>query len=295
MSHTSTGGFPIGFRIGWSPWQKDVAAVCRFALENHFDFLDIAAESLEDVKQVASSGLEIGTVDLPRPWEALASADAAKRTAAVERAAAHVKASCAFGVKTFFAVVFPDDPLRKRSESLALAADGFRRLCDSTADCGARFAIEGYPGSPPHFSALACTPESYRALFEAAGTKSIGVNYDPSHLIRMGIDPVRFLEEFSDRIFHVHAKDTELLPEGLYQFGNLQSATLAAPHGFGGHHWRYTIPGKGNAPWPDLLRILKERGYNGGISVELEDENFNGTETGEKRGTQESLAFLAKA
>jgi sugar phosphate isomerase/epimerase len=295
MARTKTGDFVVGFRIGSSPWQKDLPPVCQFAKENGFEFLDLGPESPENVRLVLDAGLKIGTVDLLRPWEAIASADETKRQQAIKKTAAHVRAVAALGVNTFFTVVFPGDPSRERGESLAIAAVGFRQLCDATADCGARFAIEGWPGSPPHFSSLVCTPESYRAFFAAVGSKSVGVNYDPSHLVRMDIDPVRFLAEFADRIFHVHAKDTQILPEGLYQFGNLQPSIHAPPHGYGGHHWRYTIPGNGHARWPVLLRMLGRIGYGGPVSIELEDEEYNGSEAGEKRGLLESKDFLSGA
>lgn len=292
MARTATGAFPIGFRRLASPWQSDLSLPCRFAKDNDFGCLDIGPESPDAVTTILAAGLGIGTVDLPRPWDALASADAGKRNAAADRAAEHVRACAAAGAKHFFCVVFPEDPLRKRSESLAHAAEGYGRLCQAISDTGARIAVEGYPGSPPYFSALATTPEGYRALFDAVGSPIMGVNFDPSHLIRMGIDPVRFLGEFADRVWHVHAKDTELLEDGLYQYGNLQPATLAKPHAWGGHHWRYTVPGQGAADWPKLLRMLKVRRYGGFVSIELEDENFNGTEEGEKRGLLASRDFL---
>jgi sugar phosphate isomerase/epimerase len=279
--------FSIGFRRLGSPWQKDLNAVCRFAKENGFEFLDIGPELPEVVKEILARGLGVGTVDLLRPWDALASPDTGKRNEAADRAAEHVKACVAAGARTFFCVAFPEDATRKRSENLALAAEGYGRLCQAIAGTGAKIAIEGYPGSPPYFSALACTPEGYRALFAAVGSDAMGVNFDPSHLIRMGIDPVRFFREFAHRIWHVHAKDTKIPDEDLYQFGNLQPATLVQPHRWGGHHWRYTIPGNGAAPWPTLLGMMK-----GLMSIELEDEEFNGTEEGEKRGLLASRDFL---
>jgi sugar phosphate isomerase/epimerase len=90
----------------------------------------------------------------------------------------------------------------------------------------------------------------------------------------------------------VHAKDTLILHEDLYEYGNLQPATLAKPHGHGGHHWRYTIPGHGCADWPKLLGILKKAGYAGVVSVELEDEDFHGSAEQEQRGLIASREFL---
>ena len=108
----------------------------------------------------------------------------------------------------------------------------------------------------------------------------------------MGIDHVRFCQEFVQRIYHVHGKDTELLDEERYQYGHEQPATLARPYGFGAHAWRYTIPGHGITRWHKLLTILQEAGYDGLIGIELEDCNFNGSEEGEKQGFLASRDFL---
>ena len=108
----------------------------------------------------------------------------------------------------------------------------------------------------------------------------------------MGIDPVRFLEEFVSVSFHVHGKDTEILGENLYEYGTLQTAVAPPSISFGETYWRYTIPGHGCARWGKLLGILANAGYGGRISIELEDMNFNGTEEGEKRGFIASRDFL---
>jgi sugar phosphate isomerase/epimerase len=108
----------------------------------------------------------------------------------------------------------------------------------------------------------------------------------------MGIDPVRFLNEIADRVYHVHGKDTALYSEHLFEFGHEQPPTFAEPPAYGAMAWRYTIPGHGQARWVEILGILKETGYNGPVSVELEDANFNGSEEGEKRGLIQALRFL---
>jgi sugar phosphate isomerase/epimerase len=121
--------------------------------------------------------------------------------------------------------------------------------------------------------------------------RGAGLNYDPSHLVRLGVDHVRFLKEFAPHVKHVHAKDTDVNAEALYDFGT-QPATFAKPHGFGEWTWRYTIPGHGVVRWNEVAAILKSSGYRGAISIELEDEHFNGSEAGEKAGLLHSLNFL---
>jgi sugar phosphate isomerase/epimerase len=292
MARTRTGSFPIGFRRAGSDWQKNLANVIAFAKENGFAGIDVGDLPADGIKPILAAGLVVGSVDLKRPWSAIASADVGKRKNAVAAAAEHIKSVAALGVRNFFTVVFPDDDSRDRGENFRLAVDGYSRLAESIAASGARIVMEGYPGSYPYYPALCCTPESLRAFFREAPSECLAINYDPSHLIRMGIDPVRFLREFAGRIGHVHAKDTQIMEESLYEFGNLQSATLAKPHRFGGYHWRYAIPGHGEAPWETILGVLKETNYRGLISIELEDEEYNETEAGEKRGMLESRDFL---
>ncbi len=75
--------------------------------------------------------------------------------------------------------------------------------------------------------------------------------------------------------------------------GTEQPATFAKSHGFGSMHWRYTIPGHGCVRWTRAFQILEANGYQGAVSIELEDENFNGSEAGEKQGILSGSAFLA--
>ena len=295
MASTRTGNFPIGFRRGHSEWQQDLSAVIHFAKSHGFAGLDVDALPPHEIKQVLDAGLAIGSVDLPQSWTDLISPDADTRRQAADRAADYVREVSALGVRNFFTVLIPQEHDRPRSENLDMAVDGYGRLCEAIGDTDARIAIEGWPGRPPHFSTLGCTPADCRLIFERIESPVMGINFDPSHLIRMGIDPVRFADEFAPRIHHVHAKDTELLDDALYEHGNLQSATLAKPQGYGGHHWRYTIPGQGVTRWSKLLSILASAGYEGLVSIELEDEHFNGTTQGEQQGLLASKNFLLSA
>ncbi len=294
-SVTRTGSFPIGFRRGWSAWQKDLKQFIDFAVSERFAAVDVGAMELPELKQILDAGLMIGSVDLKQPWKELASADEDKRKSAAEINAAYMRQVAALGISQFFAVALVEDESVPRAQSMTQAIDGYGRLCEQLAGCGARVVFEGWPGGAPRYPSLACTPADYRLLLAALPHAHAGINFDPSHLIRMGIDPIRFLREFGPRVGHVHAKDTQLLDDELFEHGNLQVATDAKPHGFGGHHWRYTIPGHGVARWDVMFRILQEQGYSGMVSIELEDENFNGSEEGEKRGLIASRDFLLHA
>ena len=56
--------------------------------------------------------------------------------------------------------------------------------------------------------------------------------------------------------------------------------------------WRYAIPGHGVTRWVEIMRTLVAKGYQGAISIELEDANFNGSEEGEKLGILQGARFL---
>lgn len=288
MLNTKTGGFPIGFRRGWSDWQKNLDSLVAWAKANELGVIDLGSDGDTASAKVTDAGLRIGSADL-KEWSGVISKDPAKREAAIEANDAYIEAATANGATNFFAVMLPDDASRPRSENFGYMVDGLKHLAPLLEKYGAKLVIEGWPGP----GALCCTPESYRATIKAVGSKAIGINYDPSHLIRMGIDPIRFLEEFAPSVYHVHGKDTEIYSEAVYEFGTEQEPTHAKGHGFGSATWRYTIPGHGQMRWKHGFEILKAHGYQGAVSIELEDENFNGSEAGEKEGLIVGGRFLA--
>lgn len=287
MLTTRTGAFPIGFRRGWSDWQKDLPSVLNWAKANNFGVVDVG-RNVDDAAAVTAAGLSVGSIDLLE-WHAMLSADSGKRSEALARNLEFIAAATAAGAKNFFFVALPEDPALPRKENFHYTVEAFESLAPTLEKHGGRLVIEGYPGP----GALCCTPETYRAAFTAVPSDAIGINYDPSHLLRMGIDPIRFLKEFVGKVGHVHGKDAQVLADDLYEYGTEQPATFKENPAFGASSWRYTIPGHGKTPWGEVFRILAENGYQGAVSVELEDYNYNGSEAGEKEGLIVSGAFLA--
>jgi len=293
-AQTRTGSIPIGVVCNCE-WMSNATELSRFVGESGFECVDIPAWPVEKVKELTEAGLKLGTVQLPQPWGDLASGNERKRNKAIDTCAEYAASLSEYGARHFFVCIFQEEGETNRRKSMDQAIQGYGRLCDALAKLpggGARIVVEGWPGPSPELPVLACTPEGYRALLDGVGAENLGVNFDPSHLIRMGIDSVRFAEEFVPRIYHAHAKDTEILGEGLYEYGNSQAATSPLDRAFGDTYWRYTIPGHGCARWGRLLEILAGAKYEGRITIELEDMNFNGTQAGEKRGFIASRQFL---
>lgn len=285
---TRTGGFGIGFRKGWTDWFKDPASLIAFAKQHHFACIDVGRDDLDLAKQVVAAGLGVGSADLAE-WRAITSADAAKRKDAVAKNLAAIEALCGAGARQFFLVAFIDDPKLPRSQSHAHLVESCREMAPTLEKHGAHLVFEGYPAH----DALVCTPEGYRALFRDVPSVSMAVNYDPSHLIRLRIDPIRFLHEFASRVRHVHGKDAEVIEEAVYELGVGYEPTFAKPRGFGSATWRYTIPGHGQMRWGEAMRLLVQAGYRGHVSIELEDEHFNGSTPGEQLGLHLSGQYLA--
>ena len=285
---TATGNFPLGWRRRNYAWEQDLDGMIAWALENDLEVVDLGQDADGIAKTVVDAGLRIGTADMS-VWHEMMSPDAGVRREAVARNAEYVRACAAAGAVTFFVVMLPQDPSRSRAENFGYMIESYSELAPVFEDCGAYLAIEGWPGP----GSLVCTPETYRAFIEQVGSPNMGVNYDPSHLLRMGIDPIRFLKEFIGQVFHVHGKDCMIIDENLYQYGNLQEATFAAPFKYGGMNWRYTIPGHGLSDWKIILSILKDSGYSGCVSIELEDHYYDDTEADQKLGVLLGVEFLA--
>lgn len=288
MFQTRTGGYGIGFRRGWSDWQKDLEQVIAFARENGFACLDLGADAAKIAPAVLAAGLRIGSADL-LGGKGLITADAAKRKDAVAANREYIEACAAHGIRNFFCVMIPEKPELGRADNFKLMIAGMQEIAPVLEKHQARLVIEGWPGP----GALCCNPETCRMLFKEVPSSGMGINYDPSHMLRMGIDPIRFLLEFVERVHHVHGKDCELISEALYEVGHEQAPVFTKGHGFGSAVWRYTIPGHGQMRWVEALNILKSSGYDGLISIELEDENFNGSKEGEQTGLLAGARFLA--
>lgn len=287
MITTKTGSFPVGFRQGWSDWQKDLPTLIAWAKANNFGVVDVG-RSVADAQAVTAAGLQVGSIDLLE-WQPMLSTDAAARRDAIAANQTFIKDAVAAGASKFFWVALPEDPALPRLQNYGYTVEALQQLAPTLEQHGGQLVIEGYPGA----GALCCTPETYRAAFKEADSPAIGINYDPSHLLRMGIDPIRFLKEFVGKVGHVHGKDAEVLADDLYEYGWEQPATFKPNPDFGLSAWRYTLPGQGNTNWAEVFRILKANNYHGAVCIELEDHNYNGTEAGEKLGLINSASFLS--
>ena len=142
--------------------------------------------------------------------------------------------------------------------------DVTRRFCDICEDKNVRFALEPHPYRWMRNSA------SMMRLIDHVQSPALGMNMDPSHLFPMGEMPQLVIYEVADRIFHTHFSDND---------------------GTSNAHWR---PGKGKIDWKGVLEALKAVGYDGVISIELEDVPGSGTRDQASTGRLEHETELSR-
>ena len=138
-------------------------------------------------------------------------------------------------------------------------------------NCPMIFSYDEWPGG----NNLAASPAIWRQMWEIIPDDNFGLNLDPSHLILQMIDYERVIKEFSDKLFHVHAKDLHVDRDGLYNNGVLSQ----------GMGWQIPrLPGLGDVDWAKFIGALKSVGYDYVVSIEHEDRNYEGDEELVKKG-----------
>lgn len=153
-------------------------------------------------------------------------------------------------------------------------------ILDSYQRNGVRYALEVHP------TEIAFDIETAKRALKAVDYHpAFGFNFDPSHFGYQGVDYVRFIYEFSDRIFHVHMKDVTW---------NDYPGTVGV---FGGHidfgdnrrYWNFRSVGRGKINFERIIRALNDIGYSGPLSVEWEDSAMD-----REMGAAESCEYVKK-
>ena len=145
-------------------------------------------------------------------------------------------------------------------------------LVKFAGDHNVKIAIEHCPmlwhNTWPGGDNLSYSPAILKRTFEAVPEENYGILYDPSHFIWQGIDYIRFIYDFRDRIFCVHAQDMDLDEEMMYQHGILSAGIEVQQR---------RIPGMGRVDWQGVIRALYNIGYDWVMNIEHEDSNWEGS------------------
>lgn len=174
---------------------------------------------------------------------------------------------------------FPPVPDSMIDEGFAYFAQCWNPILDVFDECGVRFALEVHP------TEIAFDVYTAERALEAIGRReAFGFNFDPSHLIWQGVDPVEFIRAFPDRQYHVHVKDALVTLNG-------RTGILASHYNFGDPRrgWDFRSPGHGGVNFEEIIRALNVIGYTGPLSVEWEDCGMD-----REYGARDAAAFVKR-
>ncbi len=174
---------------------------------------------------------------------------------------------------------FPPVPESMLEAGFKQFAERWHPILDVFAECGVRFALEVHP------TEIAFDIYSAKRTLDAIGHREeFGFNFDPSHLLWQGVDPVEFLREFPNRIYHVHIKDAIVTLNG-------RSGILGSHVNFGDPRrgWDFRSPGRGGVNFEEIIRALNQLNYQGPLSVEWEDCGME-----REHGAREAAEFVKR-
>jgi sugar phosphate isomerase/epimerase len=144
---------------------------------------------------------------------------------------------------------------------------------------GVRFGLEVHP------TEIAYDFVTTRKTLDVIGRRpEFGINFDPSHFAHQFLDSAMFVEEFADRVYHVHVKDSRKTLDG-------RKSILGGHLNFGERDrgWEFVSPGRGDVDFEGLFRALNRIGYDGPLSIEWEDSGMD-----REWGASEALAFVRR-
>jgi sugar phosphate isomerase/epimerase len=267
----------VGFEVlEIACWPAASGATRKYAGTSHIDVAHLTRDGAQEIKaRIAERGLDIsGLGYYPNPLHP----DPQKRAAAIEHLKRVIVATSLMGLPVTNTFCGGDaakhvdanweEALRVWPDIVAFARDHGVKL--TFENCPMIFSYDEWPAGHN----IAYSPRIWRRILEAWGD-TVGLNYDPSHLVWLMIDQGRFIREFGPHILHMQAKDVQIDRDGLYERGVLSA----------GMGWQVPrIPGLGDAPWATIFSELYRVGYDGPIIIEHEDRVFEGTDEKVKRG-----------
>jgi sugar phosphate isomerase/epimerase len=257
-------------------WPRTTGATRRYAGTSHIDVANLSdGQAREIVDEVEGKGLTIsGLGYYPNPLHP----DEETRRAAIDHIKKVIEACRKMGVP-FMNTFMGGDQRKNLDENWEDALRIWPEIVDHARDNGVKVTIENCPmifshDEWPGGHNIAWSPYIWRRIIEQ-WTGTVGLNYDPSHLVWLMIDQGRFIREFGAHIYHFQAKDVQIDRDGLYERGSMSV----------GMGWQIPrLPGLGDADWGEIFSNLYRVGYDGDCIIEHEDRRFEGTDELIKRG-----------
>ena len=172
---------------------------------------------------------------------------------------------------------FPPTPPSMIDAGFDLLAERWNPILDVFQECGVKFGLEVHP-TEIAFDIYSAE----RSLQALDNREEFGFNFDPSHLLWQGVDPVEFIRSFPDRIYHVHMKDASVTLNG--RTGIL---TSHLEWGEPRRGWDFRSVGRGGVRFEEIIRSLNAINYEGPLSIEWEDIGMD-----REQGAAEACQFV---
>src|SRR3954471_22425790 len=200
----------------------------RYAGVSHLDVTTLDPDAVERVQDLSRThGISIsGLGYFPNPL----SADRGESEVAVAHLMKVIDAAAALGVKVVNSFV-GRDPAKSVEENWPRFLDTWRPLVAHAEAKGVRIGIENCPmlfgpDEWPGGKNLATSPAIWRRMFADIPSPHFGLNFDPSHFVWQQMDYAAVLDEFRDRLVHIHAKDARIDRRSLDSHGVLSYPKL---------------------------------------------------------------------
>ncbi len=251
-------------------WPKDNSEARRYAGVTHIDVDDLDAQTVAYIQNrtkeygVSISGLGYYPNPLdPDPAKAEYYREHIKK---IIRAAALLKVPV---VNTFIG----RNPKLTVTENLNLFAEHWPALVKEAEQHNIKIGIENCPmwytdDEWPGGKNLATTPAIWKRMFEIIPSPTLGLNYDPSHLIWQMMDEIRPIYDFKDRLHHIHLKDVKVYRDKLNEVGIMANPSL---------YHSPKLPGLGDVNWRAFFAALTDVRYRGPVVIEVEDKAYEGS------------------
>lgn len=257
----------------------------RYAGVTHVDVVDFTPAKADEVKEImADSGIAIsGLGYYPNPLTP--DLDEAQRY--VDHIKKVIQAADLLGIRRVNTFI-GRDWTKSVDDNWPRFCSTWKPLVKFAEDHDIRIGIENCPmlfskDEWPGGKNLATSPAIWRRMFEEIPSLSLGLNYDPSHMIWQHMDYLKPIREFADRLVHIHAKDVRIDGDRLDQVGIMAHPNL---------YHTPKLPGLGDVNWNQFFSVLTDVGYRGPVCVEVEDRAYEGSLELRKESLKQSAAYL---
>lgn len=260
-------------------------ATRRYAGVTHINVATLDDAEVDRIGQLQEKhGVSISSLGYyPNPL----TPDADEAAASIEQIRSVISAAQRLGVGRMTSFV-GRDPAKSVDDNWPRFLEVWKPIIQHAEHCDVRVGIENCPmfftaDEWPGGKNLAHSPAIWERMFSDIPSEHFGLNYDPSHMIFQQMDYLAPMREFSDRLFHVHAKDVRVDRHRLDRVG-----ILAHPNDY--HTPK--LPGMGGVDWGAFFSVLTDTGYRGPVCVEVEDRAYEGSDESCQLALRQSHTFL---